>query len=193
MTPSSLMPPDSDNLVLDLHFNRDLAQPIFVFTELFRDLGDGGDVMDLDARGVPLDRRLLMPASNLGQELAQLMSWDCRDASKDIGQPACASTPFILTRDDQAVRGCGAPPAAISFAEQPGFSSKDDASQAPFGPWTGTHVLKERREASDIPSGIVEDFGQVVCTGEVDHLLPHIEIKCSTTVASSDALRRSWH
>lgn len=33
--------------VLDLHFVGDISYPIFIFAEVFRDLGDGRDVMDL--------------------------------------------------------------------------------------------------------------------------------------------------
>ncbi len=43
---------DPDQAVLDLHFDGNVAQPVFVFTEVLCDLGDGGDVMNLvDVRG----------------------------------------------------------------------------------------------------------------------------------------------
>jgi hypothetical protein len=41
-TPLTQMTP-----VIDLHFNRDVAEPMFVFTKVLGDLGDGGDEMDL--------------------------------------------------------------------------------------------------------------------------------------------------
>jgi len=37
---------DPDGSVLDLHFVGYISQPIFVFAEVPRDLGDGGDVTD---------------------------------------------------------------------------------------------------------------------------------------------------
>jgi len=38
---------DPDSAVLDLHSIGNVSQPIFIFTEVLRDLGNGGDVMDL--------------------------------------------------------------------------------------------------------------------------------------------------
>ena len=38
---------DPDDAILDFHFVGDVREPIFVFAEVFRDLGDDGDVMDL--------------------------------------------------------------------------------------------------------------------------------------------------
>jgi hypothetical protein len=43
---------DPDQAVLNLHFDGNVAQSVLVFTEVFCDLGDGGDVMNLvDVRG----------------------------------------------------------------------------------------------------------------------------------------------
>jgi hypothetical protein len=38
---------DPDDAVLDLHFVGDVAQPVFVFSQVLSDLSNGGDAMDL--------------------------------------------------------------------------------------------------------------------------------------------------
>ena len=68
-----------------------------------------------------------------GQKLVQPMGWMSSDASEDIGQPSLRVNTVHLGRDEQAVHGGGASPAAIRPAEEPGFSSKSDASQTSFG------------------------------------------------------------
>ena len=37
---------DPDGAILDLHFDGDIAQQIFIFTKILCDLGNGGDVVD---------------------------------------------------------------------------------------------------------------------------------------------------
>ena len=37
---------DPDDAILDLHFDGDIAQQIFIFTKILCDLGNGGDVVD---------------------------------------------------------------------------------------------------------------------------------------------------
>ena len=56
------------------------------------------------------------------------MDWMGGDACKDIGQPGLRIDAVHLGGDDQAVHGRGTPSAAIRSAEEPGLSSKSDAS-----------------------------------------------------------------
>lgn len=37
---------DPDDAILDLHFDGDIAQQIFIFTKILRDLSNGGNVVD---------------------------------------------------------------------------------------------------------------------------------------------------
>jgi hypothetical protein len=46
-TPSSPTPIYPDGAVLDLQFDGDIPQPIFVFAEILRDLSNGSDVVHL--------------------------------------------------------------------------------------------------------------------------------------------------
>ena len=56
---------DPDQAVLDFHFDGNVAQPIFVFTEVLCNLGYDGDVMNLvDVRGHAARERLLILAPN---------------------------------------------------------------------------------------------------------------------------------
>src|SRR3954451_198990 len=82
---------------------------------------------------MPLEQRLLMPASNSRADFVQPMSRMGGDAGEDIGEPGLWVDAIHFRRDDEAVHCCGAPPSAIRSAEQPGLPSKSDASQASFG------------------------------------------------------------
>lgn len=72
---------DPNCALLDLHFIGEVAQPIFLFAEVPRDLGDGGDVIDLaDVGGHPAEPKSLVLASD----------------SRAAGSPSrCAGCPAI--------------------------------------------------------------------------------------------------
>lgn len=89
---------DPDHAVLDLHFDGDVPQPIFVFAEVLGDLGNGGDVMNLVDLVVvpPLERRALMPASNSRQQFVQSMSQVGSDASEN-SRKRCSAATYRMT------------------------------------------------------------------------------------------------
>lgn len=102
------------------------------------------------------------------------------NAGEDIGEPGLRVDAVHFRRDDEAVHGCGAPSSAIRSAEQPGLPFKSDASQAPFSGIVGeTHasIFQEQREARPSLQDIVERLGQVVPTGELGELFPHVDLK----------------
>jgi hypothetical protein len=66
------------------------------------------------------------------------------DASEDVSQPSLRINAIHFTCDDQAVHGCGAPSSTVGTAEQPGFSSEGDASQASFGNIVGEAHMHAR-------------------------------------------------
>src|SRR5215471_10880216 len=103
-----------------------------------------------------------------------------RDAGKDIREPDLRIDVIHLGRDDQAEHSRSASSAAIGSAEQPRFPAKSYTSYSPFGGIVGeahTSVLKEQREARPSLQDVVERFGQIVPTGELGNLLPHVDLK----------------
>ncbi|MDA9513122.1 hypothetical protein XI04_08690 [Bradyrhizobium sp. CCBAU 11430] len=153
---------DPDAAVLDLHLVGDVTQAIFIFAEVPRDLGNVGDVMDVvnvdghAARAEVAEARRPIP----GQKLVNPMGRMRCDASEDIGQSGLRIYAVHLLCD-QTLHGCGVSPSAVRSAEPPGFPSKSNTSQAPFGDIVGeTHA--SRREARPSLQDIVERLGQVV-------------------------------
>ncbi|MGY2803871.1 hypothetical protein ACVIHF_000601 [Bradyrhizobium sp. USDA 4506] len=80
------------------------------------------------------------------------MNWVGGDAGKNVREPGLRIDAIHFGRDDQAIHGSRAPSAAIRAAEQPGFSSKSDASQASFGGIVG-EANPLRRAVTDTNRG----------------------------------------
>src|ERR1700730_10038780 len=102
------------------------------------------------------------------------------DAREDVGQPGLRVYSIHLGRYDQAIHGRGALSAAVRSAEQPCFSPKGYTSQSSFGGVVReahAPILKEQGEARPSLQNVVERFGQVMPTREVDDLLPHVGMK----------------
>src|SRR5665647_3266745 len=102
------------------------------------------------------------------------------DAREDVGQPGLWIDAIHLGRDDETIHGRGALSAAVRPAEQPRLSPEGYASQSSFGGVVGeahATVFKEQSKARPALQDVIERFGQVMPTRELDDLLAHIGVK----------------
>jgi hypothetical protein len=69
-------------------------------------------------------------STSIKQQFVQPVSRMSRDAREDISEPGLRIDAIHFRCDDRAVHDRRPPTSAIGAAEQPGFSTESDASQA---------------------------------------------------------------
>ena len=111
-------PIDPDKSILLIHFIGNVAQPVLVFTEHLGDTRNGIDMTwptlltgATSGRGGS-DRGSRLPPIP-GQQFVEAMRGVGGDASEDIRQPSLRIDAIHFGRDDEAIHGGSALPAAV--------------------------------------------------------------------------------
>ena len=98
------------------------------------------------------------------------------DASEHVGEPRLRVYIVHFCRDDEAVHGGGALPAAIGTGEQPRLSSQSNSAQCSFSRIVGqadATVIEEARKRRPALQHVVHGLGDVVATRELGAFFAH--------------------